>query len=289
MLSSRSTRTRRVAAFTTLALAGLLAGLLSGCGSAKYNELNTSTTTTSSANAFAGATGNWKFTTGSLTQLPTLAGSVTVTGSAVSATLHPLLASCAPPTDILHLSGKVDTNGLLTITSADWPDGQLSISGTLSSDRHSLANPSITVTNGVCDTPAPHTSNLAARVTSSASAQQYQAVTGNYAGSFVDSDGASIAVSATLSQPTAPDANGVYHLTGYATFPDNPCLTAPVITDSTVTGDSIQTTYTDSQSGAKVVATGTFSPDAQTLTLSNWTLAGCGDDTGTGLLIRQTS
>lgn len=118
-------------------------------------------------------------------------------------------------------------------------------------------------------------------------AQQYQPLSGIYSGTFTDSSGATLAVAATLSQPTTPDTNGVYHLTGYATFPNTSCLDAPVITDSVVTGDSIQATYTDQSTGGTVVGNGTFSPDAQTLTITDWILSGCGDDTGNGQLLRQ--
>ena len=278
-------RKRRLAALTTLGLAGLVVGLLSGCSTANSSGMNTQTTAPS--NSFAAVTGNWKFTTGTSAHLSALAGALTVSGTTVTGTLHPLVATCAASTNLLQVAGTIDASGFLTMTSSDLAGGQLSISGNLAEDRRSLTNPTITITAGICSLTSARSGSPVAHLTSTASAQQYQSVTGNYTGSFTDSDGATLAVSANLSQPTTPDTNGVYHLTGYATFPDNPCLSAPVITDSTVTGDTIETTYTDSQSGGTVMATGTFSTDAQTLTLSNWTLSGCGDDTGTGLLSRQ--
>ena len=263
-----------------IACAGLATIFLAGCGTGISPEMNTS-----GANSFAAATGNWKFSTGSTA----LAGSLTISGSAVTGTLHPLAAACAASPDLLQVAGTIDASGLLTMTSTKLTSGRLSISGTLAADRHSLTNPSITLTGGACATPADRPGSLVAHAVSAASAQQYQPLTGNYTGSFVDSSGTALAVSATLSQPTTPDANGVYHLTGTATFPNTPCLTTPVITDSTVTGDTIQATYTDSQTGGTVVATGTFSSDAQTLTISSWTLSGCDIDTGTGTLTRKPS
>ena len=121
-------------------------------------------------------------------------------------------------------------------------------------------------------------------------AAQYQTISGAYAGSFVDGDGYSLPVTATLTQTTQPDATGMFHLTGNATFPGNPCLTAPVITDSTVTGSSLSATYSEQQNGQTntVVASGIFNQDASVLTITNWTFSGgCGSDTGTGVLTRQ--
>ena len=273
-ISRRSSTTRRVA----LALTGLAASFFAGCGTGNSPQMNAA-----AANAYIAAAGNWKFTTGSTA----LAGSLTISGSTVTGTLHPLASTCAASSDLLPVTGSIDASGLLTITSSNLPTGRLSISGTLAADRHSLTNPSITITGGPCATPANRSSNLTAHAASTASAQQYQPLTGDYTGTFTDIDGTALAVSATLSQPTTPDANGVYHLTGTATFPNTSCLNTPVITDSTVTGNTIQATYTDSQTGGTVVATGTFSSDAQTLTISSWALSGCDADTGTGLLSLQ--
>ena len=277
---SRPGRTRRLIALTTLGLAGLVAGLLAGCGTGISPAINTAT----HPNSFAAVAGNWKFTTGS----SAFAGALSVSGSTVTGTLHPFAALCANPDTLFQVAGSIDANDFLSITSSDASGARLAISGALAADRHSLTTPTITITGNACTAPSVRTAGLSPRTTASPTAQQYQALTGNYSGSFTDASGAVLPVTASLSQPTTPDANGVYHLTGTATFPDISCLATPVITDSTVTGDSIQATYTDQQTGNTVSGTGTFSADAQTLTITNWTLSGCGNDTGTGLLTRQT-
>ncbi len=281
----RPNRKRTLAALTTLGLAGLIAGLLSGCSTAMSPVINTSTSTPAVA-AFAAAAGNWKFTSAHTA----FAGSLAISGNTVSGTLHPLLTLCGTSAEPFSISGTIASSRLLTMTSANFSDGEITISGTLAADEHSLLNPTLNVTGGTCTAAAAiRSGNPSAHLTPTATAQQYQAVTGNYNGTFTDGSGAILTVTATLSQPTSPDANGVYHLTGYATFPNTACLDTPVITDSTVTGDSIQTTYTDKQTGNTVSATGTFSADAQTLTIANWTLSGCGDDTGTGTLSRPAN
>ena len=277
-------RKRRLAALTTLGLAGLLAG----CGTGNSPAINA--TATASAKSYTAAAGNWKFTTGTTGQPAAFAGALAVSGTSVTATLHPLVTSCADSSKIVvAATGNIDASGLLTITSDKSAQVAISISGTLAPDQHSLVSPSITITGGSCATPSSHVAGLAPRETAAPTAQQFQPLTGNYSGTFTDTSGVTLTVAASLSQPTTPDANGVYHLTGSATFPDMSCLTAPVITDSTVTGDSIQATYTDQATGNTVSANGTFSSDAQTLTITNWILSGCGNDAGTGLLTRQVN
>ena len=275
----RPGRKRKLAALTTLGLAGLLAGFLAGCGTGSSPQISAE----ASAKSYAATAGNWKFTSGSAA----FAGALTVSGTTVTATLHSVSAAC--PSAVFTASGTISAADSLSLTAPNVSGGKLTISGTLAADQHSLTAPAITVSGGVCATPAVHTASLSPRDTTSPTAQQYQPLTGNYNGTFTDNSGATLAVAATLSQPTTPDTNGVYHLTGYATFPNTPCLATPVITDSTITGDSIQATYTDRDSGSTVVGNGTFSADAQTLTITNWILSGCGDDAGTGLLLRQAN
>ncbi len=280
-------RKRRLAALTTLGLAGLIVGLLAGCGTGNSPEIN-SKSSAASATSFVAASGNWKFTPGSSTHIA-FAGAITVSGNTVSGTLHPTTALCAASTDPFKVAGTVSASGLFTITSSNFATGTLTISGALAPDQHSLIDPTITISGSSCATAATPSVHSVAHVDTAPTAQQYEPLTGNYNGIFTDTSGATLTVAASLSQPTTPDANGVYHLTGYATFPNTSCLNTPVITDSTITGDSIQATYTDQATGNTVVGNGTFSSDAQTLTITNWILSGCGDDTGTGLLTRHTN
>src|SRR5438034_904192 len=63
----------------SLGLAGLIAGLLSGC---------TVSTTSPALTSYSNLVGNWQFTSNSI--LPALSGNLTVNGSQVSGTLHPL-------------------------------------------------------------------------------------------------------------------------------------------------------------------------------------------------------
>ncbi len=285
---SRPGRKRKLVALTTIGLAGLIAGLLAGCGTGNSPQINAAAIS-AAAKDFSAVAGNWKFATGTGSKVSAFSGALSVSGTTVSGTLHPLAAPCATSSESFQVAGAIDTAGVLSLTSSNFSDGKLAIVGALAADQHSLTEPTVTLTGGACAVSSLRQAGLAPRDAAVSTAQQFQPLTGSYNGIFTDNSGATLTVAATLSQPTAPDTNGVYHLTGYATFPNTPCLTTPVITGSTVTGDSIQATYTDAQTGNTVAASGTFSTDAQTLTITNWILSGCGDDAGTGLLTRQAN
>jgi len=292
----RPSRTkRRLLAVTSLGLAGLIAGLLTGCGS---GILPSSTT---APNPFAQAAGNWQISSSAATaaRLPAVGGSLTVSSgpnaaATVTGILHPISAanSCLPASTALPVNGAVDASGQLAL-SANLPNGgTLAVAGTLAADRKSLSNPTYTITGGPCASPAPQTSAQSIHPRDPAppvTAQQYQAVSGTYVGTLTTSDGQTFALSSTLTQTSTTDANGVYHVDGSAASPGNRCVPASLpATASTIDGGSISTTYTDSATGATISATGATSPDAATITISSWTInSTCGSATGAGTLTRQ--
>ena len=234
--------------------------------------------------------GNWELTSSSAqaAPLPQLSGSFSGNSSAITGLFHTTVAgACITPQTIVTLSGKADADLRLSLTSTPFDDGSvLTITGTLVADGHSISDASYNVVGGSCAFAAGVGSSVAPPMI----VTQYQTISGNYSGNFMDVDGDSLPVAATLTQTTQPDANGMFHLTGNATFPGNPCLTSPVVTDSTVTGSSLSATYSQQQNGQTntVVASGTFNQDASVLTITNWTFSGgCGADNGTGLLTKQ--
>lgn len=310
-LPSSLAATRRLLALTSLCTIGLILSLLGGCSSTASpistpaavpasNTIQNSSTTTIpppsstpvvTAKSFAAVTGNWKFTFPG-TSLGALGGSLVVDGTGVMGVLHPISSSCAARTDPIPVVGTIastSTADTLTLNSTTaFGNGAVAVTGTIAADGRSLSDPTLTVTGGSC-AAAPAVAGAASpRRVSPNVAQQYQPISGTYAGSFSDPDGQVLPLTATLTQTTSADANGTFHLTGNATFTNNPCVNTPVVTDSTVTGDTLSATYTDANTGNSVTASGTFSTDAKTLTITNWTLSGsCGTDSGTGALTTQ--
>jgi hypothetical protein len=225
--------------------------------------------------------GNWQFssTAASASKLPLLSGALSKTANAPSGTFHTNSPSaCVAPTTDIALAGSVSPASVTTLTGT-LAGGTLTITGTLAADGKSLTGATYNVSGGTC----AFTSAVPA------TAQAYSSITGNYAGTFSDPNGAVISITASFTQTPASDPNGNFQLSGSGTFPSNPCFNSPVTVSNTqVTGDSFTLTYADPTTQNSVVASGTFSTDGTTLSVTNWTLTGaCGPDSGTGLLTRQ--
>jgi hypothetical protein len=265
--------------YLSAASAILLAALLTACSTAPMGSTATATTATPSA---AGLSGNWQISTDAAqaAQLPQLSGSLTGSGSAITGIFHATNSNtCISPQTKIAVSGSLDGHNLLTVTSTPFAGGSiLKLIGTVTSGNR-LEVSAYTITGGSCAFPAGAKSI-------SATANLLQPVSGTYQGTFTDSDGASLPITATLTQTTQPDSNGVFHVSGGATFDSNQCVSSPIVADSAVTGNTLSTTYT--QQGNTIVATGTFDDNATTLTITSWNLDGpCGSASGTGVLTRQ--
>ncbi|MFP5234843.1 MAG: hypothetical protein ACLGSD_03000 [Acidobacteriota bacterium] len=226
-------------------------------------------------------TGNWAFTTqpsaSTTTQLTLNAGLSTLSNGQVTAVGHLNGASCASAQTAIHLAGSLNEFGELKLISEPFSGTTLTIKGEILPGSTTVTNTTMTFAGGTCG-------SLGAQA---ATSTQYSQINGTYSGNFVDQDGTSFGITATLVQTTQPDANGTFHLQGTPTFQSNPCFTQPVITDSLVTGDNLSTTYV--QGNATIAAVGTFNADATQLTVTNWQVSGgmCDGSHGTGLLIEQ--
>lgn len=220
------------------------------------------------------AKGNWQFSSAdnSAAHLPSLSGELSGTSASISGLLHSQsLSACVVPGTTLEVSGAADATGAIKLT-GPVANGILTITGTLASDGKSISNATYTVTGGTCAFVKPAV----------ATAQAYTPINGTYTGTFSDADGPVITISAQLQQSDLSNTSGNFTLNGSGTFGQNPCFTSPVqVSGTQVTGGSFTMTYADSTTGNQVTASGTFSPDATTLTVTSWQLSGsCGPDTG---------
>ena len=246
---------------------------LSGCSSSTSPVPVTNTQSIS---------GNWQVSSAAPVagKLPSLSGALNGSASSVTGVLHSgSTASCVAPTTMIEVTGHTDAKNNLTL-SGSLGGGKLTVTGALAEDGKSLTGASYNVSGGSCAFAAQ----------AAATAQSYSSVTGTYAGSFSDGGGQVIAITANLTQSPSSDTDGNFQLSGSATFPNNGCFSSPVsISNSQVTGGTFTQTYADPTTQNSVTATGTFSADASTLTVTNWTLTGsCGPDAGTGSLTRQS-
>ncbi|MGI8772732.1 MAG: hypothetical protein ACR2JE_15010 [Acidobacteriaceae bacterium] len=263
----------------------LFALLLSGCASTPH-------TFASSGSAYAVASGNWAITPQlsastsgqAVPALPTASGALTrAADGSLSGTFRLSPAPACLGGNVssnLSLSGATDATGRLHLTSQPVEGAIWSLTGQLSADGKTLTASTTTISGGACPV-----------ITASAAGTFYTPISGTYTGSFTDIGGVTIPVSTTLTQTSAPDPNGQYHLSGNGTFPSNPCFTSPAITDSLVTGNTLSAAYSQQQGGvtSSVTATGTFNADATVLTISAYSVVGgdCDGDTGAGLLTTQ--
>jgi hypothetical protein len=261
----------------SLGVAGLIAGFLSGCSGVSKVEAATS---------YTHVIGNWQFSSSSANSaaLPGLAGSLTVEGSQVSGILHPLASpyDCATYKTSFPVTGSIDPSGNLSLTSSGFSGGNLTLTGKLSGSQNTLTNASYSVTKGAC-----------ALLSSHATGAEFSPINGTYSGTVHSNTGKSLAVSTFLSQNTQPDNNGTYHLEGNSTLASmQSCLpTQPTVSESTVTGSSLNATYTETSGSTLItmVVNATFNQDASALTINSYQIRGghCDGDSGHGSLTRQ--
>ena len=228
--------------------------------------------------------GNWQVSAPGSVPLPNISGSLTdsatnLGSSPVKGIFHAdATTGCATTTDLINVSGTTDSKGITTLT-GPVAGGTLTVTGTLAADGRSLSNATVNISGGQC----------AFATAAQASVENFSSVTGSYAGTFSDAKGPVMTVTASLTQSPDGDTNGNFTLNGTGNFGTNPCFISPVpVVNSQVSGGNFVLTYTDNTKGNSVTATGTFSADGTTLTVTNWSLTGpCGADTGTGTLTKQ--
>src|SRR6185437_14155269 len=224
--------------------------------------------------------GNWQVSssTGGV-PLPKMSGALNSLPAGLTGVLHADAATgCSTMTDPIAVSGNTDSKGVTTLT-GPVAGGTLTITGALASDGRSLTNATVNVAGGQC----------AFATAAQAAVQNFSSVTGSYVGTFSDAKGPVMNVTASLSQSPDGDSNGNFTLSGTGSFGTNACFVSPVpVVNSQVSGGAFTLTYTDNSKGNSVTATGTFSSDGTTLTVTNWSLTGpCGADMGTGTLTKQ--
>lgn len=250
----------------TILLTGLLA---TGCSTA---------TPPSSVATPANVTGDWSFAAsmgGGLIAAGLIDTDGKVTGAAT-------VTGCGSGAQQIVVQGAVSNMGILTLSTGQLAGGSvLQLKGQLGSDGKTIGNVTLSSSSSSCD----------ALVAEELKGQVYAPATGSYTGTFTGSDQVQTPVTATLSQNTNPGAGGSYTLTGSISFPSSPCLgtgAATIVNGSTVTGSTLNATYTTTVSGQPVTITavGTADPDATAINVRSWTISGgvCDGYSGTGQL-----
>lgn len=214
-------------------------------------------------------TGNWELTITS-TQAPYTGEAVpvgiylaqsgnTVTGTAAIDVPCPAFG-CGWPTLTINpqLSGTIDANGTLVLTSTGSASGVFTLTAT--STGTSLENGAYTLSNGSLIDQGTVTGAW------------FPPLNGTYSGTIISSNnGQSIGITTTLLQTTVPDAKGIIRVTGSATITGESCfntatMAGPAETDSALTGNSfVVTLVTTNNPNIFINEFGAISQDGNTI------------------------
>jgi hypothetical protein len=224
--------------------------ILAGCGSSNKNGSQNSTPPTSFAESWHfDASGNFLTIDAALTLSPTSVAGVAHFQS------YSASGPCPSFFDDFPLSGTIDGQGHVAITSSAVMGVVLSLNGVLASDRASLSNGSYQFTGGCME----GTTGLLTGV-------QVKPLTGLYAGTMQWS-GNTANVSVQLTQSSESDHDGFFVLSGTVTL-ENSCAETFTLNGASVVGAVVHL-YSNTGTGLEGL-TGVTDPEAQQIELDDY-------------------
>ena len=249
--------------------------LISGCGG---GSSSTPAPTPTPVPQLALTSGNWDFAAVSSSGPSFLiGGNVVQTGSSVTGGLRVVNSACFTPSTAVPISGTI-SGQTANVTSA--AIASQTINATLSGSATSLTG-TYSVTGTGC--AGGDKGNIAGVLVPS--------ISGTWKGTFISNTVAnpSVGVSATITEG-APDATGLFVLTGSAAYTGSPCFaTGTTTTASAMAGRTVDVLFKNDD-GSTVEFIGALNnPAAPTQVNGTYTVTGglCGGDSGTGQLTKQ--
>jgi hypothetical protein len=253
-----------------LCLCVYLMTLLCGCGSSSSGGSVTPT-----------LNDNWEISALSLTTGTTysVGGELSTSGSTVTGIMHVLSPCFMFNGNVLYdvpVTGTVSSAGALTLISTAVASQKISMSGqwhagVISSGTYSISGGCANGDHGTI-TGFP-----------------VSAFNRSYNGTFVSAVVPSIRIGTTvsLSQSSTADSDGIYHVTGTATFTGSPCFSSGTIATSLVVGSYIQVKITTSNGVVNYWGTVTNS-NGNTIN-GQYSITGgtCNGDSGLGIATRS--
>lgn len=248
--------------------------LLSGCGGGSSTPAPTPTPVPQ----LALTPGNWDFSAASSSG-PTflIGGNVVQTGNSITGGLHVINSACFTASTPVPITGNI-SGPTATVTSA--AIASQTIGATLSGNATSLSG-TYAVTGTGC--AGGDKGNITGVLVPS--------VNGTWKGAFVSSVVANPTVITTaVITEGAADANGLFPLTGTATYSGSPCFTSgTTATGSAIFGRTNNVILTNDD-GSTVEFVGFLTnPAAPTQMTGTYTVSGglCNGDSGSGTLTKQ--
>ncbi|MGA7339658.1 MAG: hypothetical protein WBE72_21455 [Terracidiphilus sp.] len=260
---------------------GLPIALASGCGGSSGGT-----------SKYLNLTGNWNIalTPSNPMQIgPLLGGYITNTNSSVSGTLLLQVPACSASLVSMPATSPVSVPIAGTLAA----DGNIAFTGT-SSDGLTLS------VNGVVTYPSAPVPGIyypldgAYAISGGCTASESGSVIGlavlplatTYTGTLQSASGSSYGASLTVAE-SGPNSQGVYTLSGAATFTGNPCFSSGAITSSVVFGDNVDVTISlNNNSSLEFTAFAPPVPPNSLLTSILYNVSGgaCAGDAGSGYL-----
>jgi hypothetical protein len=244
-----------------------LAVVLFGCGGSG----STSTTTPPPPPSYPTLTGNWALVANStaVSQMTQIGAYITNANGSVSGTIHPLNSPCYTLAEDVPITGTVSTAGAVSATSSSVGSQVLTLTGSAASG--SLSGGTYSITGG-CGNGDKGT----------VTGYIVPAYTNTYAGTFLSVSKLSISTTITTVQG-GPDVNGLYSVTGSATFSGSPCFASATISSSTITGAYMEVVLT-ANDGSRVTFAGYITDSTGKTISGDYEIQGgkCSGDHGTG-------
>ena len=169
--------------------------------------------------------------------------------------------------DPIPLTGTIDAQGNISVTSAAVRGQVLSFTGVLAADRLSISQGAYTFKGGCAD---GHSGTL--------TGVKFKPIDGIYNGALAET-GDSEVLSADLKQSAASDGNGFLDVTGTVTY-SGACNEKFTVTSSDLAGRFIQLQL-GAADGSNTTVYGNVDPDASKLWLADYE-GGCNDFGGVG-------
>ena len=224
-------------------LTGMLAALMWGCGGGGSNN-------NSGPPQFTIASGNWVIPLRSSNlsaSFPTAGGSLTQSGNSISGILYISGSPCFDPVNdplTVHgtVSGDPNAANALTVTTSAVRGQTLSVSATWNRLLNPALPPPTSPPNPVTSLSGSWTISGGACAGTETGPWLFQL--GDFSGTWggnLDGPSWSGRVTAVLSQ-TAPDAQGLSHLSGTFSVSGSPCFTSGTIANTAFAGDINQMT-----------------------------------------------
>jgi hypothetical protein len=242
-----------------------------GCSSG--SSPNPPTPPTPPAPTYPAITGNWSLT--ATTSVPgqniQIGTYLTNSSGTVSGTLHILNSECYALTQDIPVTGTISTVGALSITSSAVASQIITASGSISGST--LSSGSYSIAGGCAAGGKGTITGFIA-----------PAFTNTYTGSFTSVSKLVIGTTVTTVQ-AGPDSDGLYSVTGTATFSNSPCFSTGTISQSAVAGSYLAVTIATDNGGTVVFAGYYTDSTGATITGDYQVTSGaCSGDSGTGSL-----